>query len=195
MMITNARDKGVLANASFNVDSQTRVYPRLGLDTDYPVFRPDYPEQPDIPFRHDLEILRCAPAQYSGQCLGASAVCSAGRDGADRPATVDKTIPAARRLADHSRKLPATADPPFYLHDFHIKQVGLDCDACHVPAKKGSVILERPGHDQCTHLPPGRFQQGHQEKICVQCHTVFPPTSAEDLLPFPRYKVEQPDRL
>jgi hypothetical protein len=40
LVITNARDKGVLANASFNVDSRTRVYFDYGLDTDYPVFRP-----------------------------------------------------------------------------------------------------------------------------------------------------------
>ncbi len=40
LVITNARDKGVLANASFNVDSRTRVYLDYGLDTDYPVFRP-----------------------------------------------------------------------------------------------------------------------------------------------------------
>lgn len=39
--ITNARDKGVLANASFNVDPKTRVFVDYGLDTDYPVFRPD----------------------------------------------------------------------------------------------------------------------------------------------------------
>ncbi len=39
-VITNARDKGLLANASFNVDSRTRVYLDYGLDTDYPVFRP-----------------------------------------------------------------------------------------------------------------------------------------------------------
>ncbi len=39
-MITNARDKGVLGNASFNVDSHTRVFLDYGLDTDYPVFRP-----------------------------------------------------------------------------------------------------------------------------------------------------------
>jgi hypothetical protein len=39
-VITGARDKGVLANASFNIDSRTRVYMDYGLDTDYPVFRP-----------------------------------------------------------------------------------------------------------------------------------------------------------
>ena len=39
--ITNARDKGVLANASFNVDPKTRVFLDYGLDSDFPVFRPD----------------------------------------------------------------------------------------------------------------------------------------------------------
>jgi len=39
-VITGARDKGVVANASFNIDSRTRVYMDYGLDTDYPVFRP-----------------------------------------------------------------------------------------------------------------------------------------------------------
>jgi hypothetical protein len=39
-IITDARDKGVLANASFNLDSRTRLYMNYGLDTDYPVFRP-----------------------------------------------------------------------------------------------------------------------------------------------------------
>ena len=39
-VITGAHDKGVLANASFNIDSRTRVYMDYGLDTDYPVFRP-----------------------------------------------------------------------------------------------------------------------------------------------------------
>jgi hypothetical protein len=40
-VITNARDKGVLANASFKLNSRTRFYLDYGLDTDYIVFRPD----------------------------------------------------------------------------------------------------------------------------------------------------------
>ncbi|MFY9804559.1 MAG: hypothetical protein WA211_20025 [Candidatus Acidiferrales bacterium] len=40
-VITDARDKGVLANASFNFDAKTRFFFDYGLDTDYPVFRPD----------------------------------------------------------------------------------------------------------------------------------------------------------
>ncbi|MGH9512376.1 MAG: hypothetical protein ACRD2U_09610 [Terriglobales bacterium] len=40
-VISDARDKGVLANASFTLDSHTRLYLDYDLDTDYAVFRPD----------------------------------------------------------------------------------------------------------------------------------------------------------
>jgi len=40
-VIKNARDKGVLGNGSFNLDSRTRFFLEYDLDTDYPVFRPD----------------------------------------------------------------------------------------------------------------------------------------------------------
>ncbi len=39
--ITDAHDKGVLANASFTLDPKTRVFMDYGLDSDFPVFRPD----------------------------------------------------------------------------------------------------------------------------------------------------------
>ncbi len=39
-VIKNARDKGVLGNTSFNLDSRTRLFMEYDLDTDYPVFRP-----------------------------------------------------------------------------------------------------------------------------------------------------------
>lgn len=39
-IITDARDKGVLGNASFNLDTHTRLFLDYDLDTDYPVFRP-----------------------------------------------------------------------------------------------------------------------------------------------------------
>ncbi|MFZ3216504.1 MAG: hypothetical protein WA192_10635 [Candidatus Acidiferrales bacterium] len=39
-IITDARDKGVLANAAFVLDPKTRFFFDYGLDTDYPVFRP-----------------------------------------------------------------------------------------------------------------------------------------------------------
>ena len=38
--ITNAHDTGVLADASFNLDSRTRLYMNYGLDTDFSVWRP-----------------------------------------------------------------------------------------------------------------------------------------------------------
>lgn len=39
-IITDARDKGVLGDINFKVDSRTRLFMNYGLDTDYPVFRP-----------------------------------------------------------------------------------------------------------------------------------------------------------
>jgi hypothetical protein len=39
-VITDARNKGLVANASFNLDTRTRIYMDYGLDTDYAVFRP-----------------------------------------------------------------------------------------------------------------------------------------------------------
>ncbi len=39
-IITDARDKGVLGNASFNLDTRTRLFLDYDLDTDYPIFRP-----------------------------------------------------------------------------------------------------------------------------------------------------------
>jgi hypothetical protein len=39
-VIKNARDKGVLGDASFKLDTKTRFYLDYGLDTDFSVFRP-----------------------------------------------------------------------------------------------------------------------------------------------------------
>lgn len=84
---------------------------------------------------------------------------------------------------------PSAAAPgPFYLHAFHAKGLGFDCSTCHVPAKEGSVVFQRPGHEQCMACHSDAFGDNLNKKICEQCHTAFPPTSTEDLLPFPRYK-------
>lgn len=40
VIITDAHDKGILADASFNLGSRTRFYMNYGLDTDFPVWRP-----------------------------------------------------------------------------------------------------------------------------------------------------------
>lgn len=39
-VINDARDKGVIGDMSFKVDSKSRFFINYGLDTDYPVFRP-----------------------------------------------------------------------------------------------------------------------------------------------------------
>src|SRR6266481_3537952 len=105
--------------------------------------------------------------------------------------TPSKTPAAPSQSPAQTQSQPAT-QAPFYLHDFHAKQVGLDCDACHVPQKAGSVVYQRPGHDQCTPCHKDDFAKNVKQKICEQCHSVFPPTSSEDLLPYPRYKNERP---
>ncbi len=77
----------------------------------------------------------------------------------------------------------------FLLHAFHKDKFGgdLDCTLCHVPVKEGSVMLNRPGHDQCMACHDADFNQNIKQVVCAQCHSAFPP-SATDLLPFPRYK-------
>lgn len=79
---------------------------------------------------------------------------------------------------------------PFYLHAFHAKNLGLDCSTCHAPVKEGSVVFQRPGHDQCMTCHSDAFSENLNQKICAQCHKEFPPTG-EDLYAFPRYKGER----
>jgi hypothetical protein len=76
------------------------------------------------------------------------------------------------------------------IHAFHKQQLGgnLDCTLCHVPVSDGSVTLKRPGHDQCMVCHSDDFTQKLNPKVCAQCHSEFPPTGAQDLFPFPRYK-------
>ena len=79
---------------------------------------------------------------------------------------------------------PEEKKDEFFLHAFHAKQLSLDCDACHLPVKEGSVELKRPGHDQCNSCHAEAFADKPNVKICQQCHV---PDSVA-LLPFPRYK-------
>lgn len=103
--------------------------------------------------------------------------------------------PATQTTKPAEQKTPAPQstgkEPPFYIHAFHAKQLGLDCSTCHVPVKEGSVVLARPGHDQCMVCHQDAFGDNLNPKICAQCHSAFPPTSSEDLLPFPRYKKQR----
>ena len=86
---------------------------------------------------------------------------------------------------------PEGKQEPFLIHAVHAKQLSLDCNTCHVPAKEGSVVLQRPGHDQCMACHQDAFGDNLNPKICAQCHTAFPPTSSQDLLPFPRFKKDR----
>ena len=74
----------------------------------------------------------------------------------------------------------------FFLHSFHAQQLGeLECGICHVPVKPGSVILQRPGHEQCRVCHQPDFAAAKNGLFCTQCHSSAHPTGAADLLPFP----------
>jgi hypothetical protein len=84
---------------------------------------------------------------------------------------------------------PAGGSKEFFIHAFHAEKLGgLECSLCHTPVKEGSVVLKRPGHDQCMACHADDFEKDIKQIICAQCHSAFPPSGASDLLPFPRYK-------
>ncbi|HEY2379594.1 MAG TPA: cytochrome c3 family protein [Terriglobia bacterium] len=100
-------------------------------------------------------------------------------------------VRGAQNPAAPSPALAAPADGAgFFIHAFHKKQFdgNLECSFCHVAEKEGSLVLQRPGHDQCMTCHSEAFDKDLNPKICAQCHTAFPPTGSDDLLPFPRYK-------
>jgi hypothetical protein len=83
----------------------------------------------------------------------------------------------------------ATGQGEFFIHAFHKDKLGgeLDCTLCHVPVKEGSVVLKRPGHDQCMGCHDADFNQTIKQSVCAQCHSAFPGDAA-NLLPYPAYK-------
>jgi hypothetical protein len=81
----------------------------------------------------------------------------------------------------------AEGSEPFYIHEFHANLLDLDCSTCHAPSKPGSVDFARPGHAQCIACHQPAFEQDLNPKLCGQCHSDFPPTGADNLLPFPLY--------
>ena len=102
-----------------------------------------------------------------------------------------KPLPATKAPARTQPVKSATEDPQnFFIHAFHKDKLGgdLDCTLCHDPAKEGSVMLKRPGHEQCMTCHDDDFNKNIKQVLCAQCHTTFPPTGAADLVPFPRYK-------
>ena len=108
---------------------------------------------------------------------------------AQQPAAPAKPAQAAPASAakDKGAK-PEAGSPEFFLHAFHAKELGLDCNTCHVPEKEGSVVFKRPGHDQCMTCHADAFGADLNQKICAQCHSAFPPSGGDDVLPFPRFQ-------
>jgi hypothetical protein len=97
-------------------------------------------------------------------------------------------------LSLRSQETPPAADAPaqeFFIHEFHATQLTLDCNTCHVPEQEGSVVYRRPGHDECTSCHQPAFETDLNPLICKQCHTTFPPTSNEDLQPFPLFRKQR----
>lgn len=71
------------------------------------------------------------------------------------------------------------------IHAFHREKLGsLDCNLCHVPAKQGSVMLQRPGHEQCVLCHD--LSKDPDRKVCAECHSSVPSAGKADLLPYPR---------
>ena len=100
-------------------------------------------------------------------------------------------VTACSLLAQKPAATPSgAAKPEFFVHAFHKDKLGgtLDCGLCHVAVKEGSVTLKRPGHDQCMTCHSDDFTKELKPVVCEQCHKTFPPTSSEDLVPFPRYQ-------
>ena len=63
------------------------------------------------------------------------------------------------------------------IHQIHQQKLGaLTCSLCHVPAARGSVMLKRPGHEQCRTCHEAEFKG-----LCAQCHS----GTGTELRPFP----------
>ena len=82
---------------------------------------------------------------------------------------------------------PATpSDASFLMHAVH-KKAKLTCDGCHVAVKDNSVVLRRPGHDECTACHQEDFDTP-KASMCAPCHSTFPPKDASDLVPYPVFR-------
>ena len=88
-----------------------------------------------------------------------------------------------------AQRLPEADD--FYIHEFHATQLDFDCSVCHLTAEEDSVVMARPGHDQCLLCHEDKYESDINAKFCGQCHADFPPLSGDDLLPFPLYKKQR----
>jgi hypothetical protein len=121
--------------------------------------------------------------------------------GQAQPPTPSPTPPGAQpapKPADNkpANKKAAAAAPLFgsngepYVHAIHLSKLGsLECSTCHTPVKDGSVVLQRPGHDQCMVCHGDDFDNNYAKAratVCSACHASAA-RSKTDLYPFPRY--------
>src|SRR5436190_21604316 len=63
------------------------------------------------------------------------------------------------------------AKTEFFLHHKHVGELSLDCTTCHLTKGPQSVVMQRPGHDQCMACHSEAFEKKDNAKICAQCHT------------------------
>src|SRR5215475_5070147 len=85
-----------------------------------------------------------------------------------------------------SAPAPASDSSTFLMHAAH-KKAKLDCDGCHVAVNDNSVVLKRPGHDECTSCHQEDFDTPKQS-MCAPCHSTFPPKDGTDLIAYPTFK-------
>ena len=130
-------------------------------------------------------ILNTAIAAGMGLVIGGIPLISQQQPAPAKPAASDKTGKAGKTAAKGAT--PAADSNEFFLHAFHARDLGLDCSTCHVPEKEGSVVLKRPGHEVCMACHDTAFTSDLNQKICSQCHSAFPPSGGDDVLPFPRF--------
>jgi len=92
--------------------------------------------------------------------------------------------PASPQMADAGSSSPEQAQS--LLHAVH-KKTKLVCSGCHVAVKDDSVVLQRPGHDECTTCHQDEFD-AKKPSMCIACHSNPAPTSNADLIPYPFYQ-------
>jgi hypothetical protein len=85
--------------------------------------------------------------------------------------------------------MPQVGQSAFLMHAVH-KKAKLTCDGCHVAEKDGSVVLKRPGHDECTVCHQEDFDTP-KPSMCAPCHSTFPPKNGSDLIPYPLFKKDR----
>jgi len=101
-------------------------------------------------------------------------------------AQVPATGKSESGATDASQTPQYSGPPQLWMHAVH-KKAKLDCDGCHTASKEGSVVLQRPGHDQCTTCHQDEFD-AKKPSMCTSCHSGAAPTSSADLLPYPFYQ-------